>query len=355
MPPGCTTATATAKPLTQVHQHLVTTGEQPFDVVTTPNGYGFVSLEDGLAVMRTTRTTPVLIHTFRLTQAFGEALTHDQKYLLVTGGSGLTVFRVSDLENGNYTPAGTLTSPGGQHAVQVAVSPDNRYAFVTLQYSAHVAVFNLRQALTSGFGPADLAGLIPVAAQPIGIIASPDGRYLYVATGLATPASSSGRGTLTVMDLRKAETSPRSSVLKVVGAGCGPNRIAVSAGGQTVWLTVGGANALDAYSAAKLRTDPRHALIARVAVGQLPLGLVIIKNGARIVVADSNRDHVAGGAANLALVDVAKALAGQPALIGVIGSGDIPRQFAVEPGKRTLLVAVTGSGQVRAIKLTHLP
>jgi DNA-binding beta-propeller fold protein YncE len=354
--PGCTTATAAARPLTQVHLHLVTTGAKPFDVVAANNGYGFVSLGNGLAVMRTVTAVPALVHTLSLSQAYGEALTHDQRYLLVSGQSGLTVFRVRDLENGNYTPAGTLTSPGGKHAVQVAVSRDDRYAFVTLQYSAHVAVFNLRRALTSGFGPADLVGQIPVGAQPVGITASPDGRYLYVATGLATPARSSGRGTVTVLDLRKAETSPgSSSVLKVVGAGCGPDRIAVSADGRTVWVTVGGGNALVAYSAAKLLSDPRHALIARVAVGQLPLGLMIVKNGSRIIVADSNRDQVAGGASNLAVVDVGKALAGKPALLGVIASGGVPRQFAAEPGGKTLLVANTGSGQVQVVKLAHLP
>jgi hypothetical protein len=120
-------------------------------------------------------------------------------------------------------------------------------------------------------------------------------------------------------------------------------------------VTVGGGNALVAYSAAKLLSDPRHALIARVAVGQLPLGLMIVKNGSRIIVADSNRDQVAGGASNLAVVDVGKALAGKPALLGVIASGGVPRQFAAEPGGKTLLVANTGSGQVQVVKLAHLP
>jgi serine/threonine protein kinase/DNA-binding beta-propeller fold protein YncE len=353
-PPACTTKTAPATPL-KAHGHLVATGGKPFDVVAAPGGYAFVSLGDAVAVMRTTGSAATLVRRVPVTEALGEALTHDQKYLLVTGQGGLTVFRVSDLEQGATTPAGALNSPGGHHAVQVAVSPDGHFAFVTLQGNARVAVFNLHRALTSGFGPADLVGQIPVGEQPVGIAASPDGRYLYVASGLATPATTSGTGYLTVVDLPKAETTPSSAVLKAVSAGCGPDRVAVSADGQDVWVTVGGGNAVVAYAAGKLLTDPHHALIAKVGVGQTPLGLVLASNGSRLVVADSNRDHVPGGVSSLAVVNTAQALAGQHALLGAVRSGDVPRALALIPGGKTLLVADTGSGQVQTVKLSHLP
>jgi DNA-binding beta-propeller fold protein YncE len=288
-----------------------------------------------------------------LSSALGEALTHNQKYLLVAGHSGLTVFGVGDLEHGLSTPRGTLTSPG-RHAVQVAVSPDDRFAFVTLQHSHAVAVFNLRQALTSGFGPADLVGQIPVGANPIGLTVSPNGRYLYVASGLATPTPVSGHGSLSVIDLRMAETSPATSVLKKVNAGCGPDRVAVSGNGRTVWVSAGGGNAVIAFSAAKLLSDPAHALLARVAVGQRPLGLALVNRGAQLIVADSNRDNSAGGGSGLAVIDVQRALHRQPALTGFLHTGGTPRQFALEPGGGTVLVADTGSGQVQALKIGHL-
>jgi DNA-binding beta-propeller fold protein YncE len=344
-PPGCTASAARAKSLTDVRGHLTGIGGKPFDVVAAPGGYAFVSLGDAVAVMKTTGSSATLVRTVPLSRAQGEALTHDRKYLLVAGGSGLTVFRVSDLEQGGTTPVGALTSPGGKHAVQLAVSPDDHYAFVTLQFSARVAVF----------GQDALVGLIPVGAQPVGIASSPDGRYLYVASGLATPASSSGPGRLTVIDSRKAETSPASAVIRSVGAGCGPDRVTLSADGQDVWVSVGGANAVVAYSAGKLLSDPAHALIARVPVGQLPLGLGLVKDGSRLIVADSDRDHVPGGAGGLAVLDTARALAGQPALLGFVKSGDVPRQFAVGPGGTVLLVADTGSGQLQVVKLSQLP
>jgi sugar lactone lactonase YvrE len=352
--PGCATGTASAATVRNVPQFPVPTGGKPFDVVVTAKGYGFVSLTKGLAVLRATGSRPAVLQNFPLASALGEALTHDQRYLLVAGQHGLRVFRVRDLVHGLSAPVGTLTSPG-KHPVQVAVSPDDRFAFVTYQFSRAVAVFNLGKALTAGFGPGDLVGQVPVRSNPIGIAASPDGRYLYVASGLATPARESGMGSLSVIDLRKAETSPRTSVLRTIGAGCGPDRVVVSGDGQTVWVSAGGGNAVVAFSAAKLLTEPGAALEARVAVGQLPLGLALVDRGSRLIVADSNRDGLRGSAASLAVVNVRKALAREPALTGFVKAGGTPRQFALEAGGGTLLVADTAAGRVQAVKIGQLP
>jgi 6-phosphogluconolactonase (cycloisomerase 2 family) len=81
----------------------------------------------------------------------------------------------------------------------------------------------------------------------------------------------------------------------------------------------------------------------------------LVNDGKQIVIADSNRFHVRGAVSNLAVVDVSKALARQPALVGLIKSGTTPRQFALEPNGTTLLVTNTGSGQVQAIDISHLP
>src|SRR5277367_2903112 len=58
---------------------------------------------------------------------------------------------------------GALSDPaGGAGAIEVAASPDGRYAFVTEEASQQAAVFNPHRALTEGFGPADYAGAIPL-------------------------------------------------------------------------------------------------------------------------------------------------------------------------------------------------
>jgi serine/threonine-protein kinase len=356
-PPGCTTATAQLKPLPDVRTAFVQVGGKPFDVVVTPNHFGFVSLRKGapLAVMNTGRFVPTIVQNVPLNNGQGEAFTHDQQYLLVAGDSGMTVFRVRDLEAGGTTPVGSLTSPGGKTALQVVPSLDDRFAFVALQNSGTVAVFNLHKALTQGFGPADFVGNIPIGSDPTGMAASPDGRYLYVVSGLADTAVQSGMGTLTIVNTHKAAADPGSSIVKTVNAGCGPARVITSPDGKHVWVTAGGGNTLEAFSADKLLADTKHALIAKVPVGQIPLGLVLVSDGKRMVVADSNRDNVGTAKPGLAVIDVDKALAGQPAVLGTIKSGLAPRQFSLEPNGKTLLVTNTGSGQVEAVNVGQLP
>jgi DNA-binding beta-propeller fold protein YncE len=355
--PGCTMGTAQTAPLANVRTQFVQVGGKPFDVVVTRNGFGFLSLRKGspLTVMNTSKFAPAVISQVPLDNPEGEAFTHDGQYLLVSGGSGLTMFRVQDLTSGLTTPVGSLSSPGGKGAIEVVVSPDDSFAFVTLQGSGKVAVFNLKKALASGFGSGDFVGFIPMTSDPVGITASPDGRYLYVVSGLASTAIQSGMGTLAVVDMHKAETNPGSSVIKVDDAGCGPARVITSADGKDVWVTAGGSNALLAFSAAKLLSDPKHALVARVSVGEIPLGLVMVNHGSRIVVANSNRENMSGVVAGLSVIDVSKALAGKPAVLGIVKSGLAPRQFALEPNGKTLLVTNTDSGQIEAVNVAQLP
>jgi hypothetical protein len=58
----------------------------------------------------------------------------------------------------------------------------------------------------------------------------------------------------------------------------------------------------------------------------------------------------------LAAVRVAAAaLAGCPAIVGTIPAGSFPREMALEPNARTLLVGDFGSDQLEAVDLSHLP
>ncbi len=355
--PGCTTQTANAAQLKHVGSHQVQTGGNPFDVAAVP-GFAFVSGGgNGLSVLNTSKPVPTVMWSSPLKHAQGEALTPDGHYLLVTGGTGIAVFRVSSLEQvAGSGPVGSLGIPGQKHAEDVAVTPDGQYAFVTYQNSAHVGVFNLQRALTSGFGSSHLVvGLIPVGPQPIGIAMAPDGKHAYLASG-QDHAATAGAGVLSVIDVPQAVKHPGSAVVvKSIPAGCQTNRVAFAPDGQTVWVTAVGSNALLGFSAAKLLSDPGRALIARVGVGQSPLGLAVISHGSRVVVADSNRDGGPGDQPNLAVVDTARARAGKPALVGYLRSGLQPRQFAVVPHSTILLVTNTKSAEVQTVDLSHLP
>jgi DNA-binding beta-propeller fold protein YncE len=357
LPPPCTQQTAKASVLPGVPSNTVTIGRRPFDAVVAGR-IGFVTTSTGLAVMDTTNFVPRFIRTVPLPTANGEALTPDQQHLLVAGNGGVNVFSVSDLKQGLPAWLGELKSPNGSDAIEVVPSPNGRFAFATLKHSGQVAVFNLHQALTRGFGlSSNLVRTISVGATPIGIAVSTDRRYLYVAQqGLGDSVGASGQGSLVVLDMARAEKkSAAHPIVHTVDAGCGPARVLPAADGKHVWVTVGASNALLAYSAAKLISDPGHALIARVALGQTPLGMAMVNNGQRMVIADSNRGGVAGSVSSLAVVDVAKALAREPALIGLIRSGTTPREFALEPNGITLLVTNTDSHQVQAVDVSHLP
>jgi DNA-binding beta-propeller fold protein YncE len=218
----------------------------------------------------------------------------------------------------------------------------------------NVGVYNLHQALNKGFSPAALVGLIPVGPQPIGVTVAPNGGLAYV-TSQPRQGSPSGAGVVNVISMAKAETRPAASVVKTVSAGCKPSRVAVSADGQQLWVTAGGSNALLGFSAPKLLSDPGHALLARVPVGATPLGMMIVNHGTRIVVADSDKNNQPGVGPSLAVVDVSKALAGQPALLGYVPSGATPRQFAMVPNGSTLLVTNTNSGQLESLNAAKLP
>jgi len=362
--PACSTAVAPATPALGVRSVLERTSAPPFGVVTTPDGrFSFVTLPAGpgartdeIAVFDDRTFVPRPIHTVPLPGAtpFGLTLTHNGRYLLAADGDdGAAVISVSRAERGSPAALlGTLRSAGGSGAIEVVVSNDDRYAFVSLEDSAQIAVFDLAAALRDGFRRAARVGTISVDPGPVGMAVSPDGRLLYATSELRSDAGVSSQvGTLSVIDVRRAQTRPGSAVTATVSAGCNPVRVIASPDGRTVWVTARASDRLLGFSAAALADDPSQALLADVLVGEAPVGLALTNSGTRIVVADSNRFQRPGRGAQLTVVDPAAALAGRPAVIGKIRSGAFPREMSLEPDG-TLLVSNFGSDQLQAID-TH--
>lgn len=254
---------------------------------------------------------------------------------------------------------GTLSAPGGAAgAIEVATSPDGRFAFVTLEDARQAAVFDLSAALARGFGRADFVGDIPLGLAPVGMAVSPDGRWLYGTSEIGVPAGSGGLtrtpGTLTVIDLQRAETDPAASVVATVAAGCQPVRVTTSPDGSQVWVTARASDDLLCFSAARLAADPARVLVAAVRVGEAPVGLTAVRGGRLIVVADSNRFAAGGASSDLDVVNVADALTGRPAVVGHVRAGGFPREMALLPDG-TLLVTNFGSGQLEAVQVASIP
>ncbi len=351
---GCTIATASAPALTP-RTAFVSLAGPPFGIAVTPDGgWSFVAEQGNgkLAVLSNAAFRPRVVRTIGVpTGVQGDSLTPDGRYLLVTdGGDGATVVSVRRAEKGTGRAVlGRLSQPadsGPGGAIEVASSPDGRYAFVSVEYEARIAVYHLSAAVADHFSKSSYIGSIPVGQLIDGLAVSPDGRWLY-ATSVV--------GTLSVIRLSRAETNPSRSVKSTVPAGCNPSRVVPSPDGSTVWVAARGSDQLLAFSATKLRSDPAHAQLAAVRVGETPIGLALIKGGREVVVADSNRFTRPGAVAQLTVVRAAAALAHRHAVVGTIHTGTFPRELALEPGHRILLVGNYGSNQLEAVRVQGLP
>jgi DNA-binding beta-propeller fold protein YncE len=401
--PGCTDAAVGRAVLARVRTTMAPVPAGPFGVAVTPDGrWAFVADSGGVEVLRTEGSlAPVPVRTIPLRGSpGGETITPDGRYLLVADGSGAVVISVASAERtGSGAVLGTLSAaPAGSGdatatprleraaalmntAAEVAVSPDGRFAIVTLESADEAVVFNLSRALASRFSPADDVGAIPLGAAPAGLAVSPDGRWLYATSevGVSAPSAagpaaattlssaqaaacsqtSAGEapGTLTVISLGRAETDPAASVVATVAAGFQPVRVITSADGTQVWVTARASDDLLCFSAARLASAPARALVAVVRVGEAPVGLSAVRGGSLIVVADSNRYGVPGATADLDVVSVADALAGRgTAVLGHVPSGAFPREMAAPTGgDGALLVTNNLSGQLEVVDVASLP
>ena len=286
----------------------------------------------------------------------GAALSKNGRLLLVASGAGATVISVPAAEQGGrHALLGMLAADGkpiADNAVEVAITPDGRYAFVALKGANQIAVFNLARAVAHGFRSARVyVGSIPAQGAPVGLAVSPDGRWLYA----ATDSDTSPVGMLSVISVATAESDPARSVVATVPVGCTVARVITSADGSVVWVTGFQSNALLAFSAASLQTDSSHALLADVHVGRDPIGLALARDGTLIVVADSDRLAAGFPPSNIAVVNVGDALHGRPALLGYLPAGRYPRDVATSGNGNLVLVANYDSGQVEAVNPAALP
>jgi serine/threonine protein kinase len=360
---GCSTSTPRLAARTGADSQNVKIGGTPFAVSQSRDGqYTFVTVHNGIAVLRNTGAlVPTLLRVIHITGADkGLFVTHDDRYLLAAVGNGAVVIDVAQAEQGFTHPVrGALVSPSinarGNGAVGVRTSPDDAYAFVTMQNTTKMAVFSLGRALSQGFSKSDFKGFVPLNQQPVGITASPDGQWLYVTSFQRQATPQPSEGTLSVVNMGQAEASPAKSVVSTVNAGCSPARVVTSSDGTTVWVTARDSNAVLAFSAAMLRSNPSHALIAHVRVGAGPIGLTLAVGGKRLVIADSNQASRTGADGDLAVIDTSAALAGKPALLGFLPAAGEPRQVTLAAHGSTLLVTNQVTGQLQAVKVADLP
>lgn len=183
----------------------------PTAIVGTSDGqWAFASVSTGItgniAVIALGHDAPRLVRMVSLpgplNAAYGLAMTHDGRLLLVAGGTATGVLSVPALEDGGPDPVVGVLADGAAGQFEVTVSDDDRYAFVTDEGTGGLSVFDLAAALRHGFGaPGVAVGVVPLAYGAVGVAMSPSGGQLYVTTfGAYGP-----HGQLWVIDTARGE------------------------------------------------------------------------------------------------------------------------------------------------------
>jgi YVTN family beta-propeller protein len=215
----------------------------------------------------------------------GLAVTPDGRYLLVTQEINNSVdiidtatYRESELSFG--TPI-----LGGVYPAGVAVRPDGKMAYVTLQGAHSVAEI----ALQAG-GKIKQAGMIEVGDHPTALVVSPDGSQLYVVN--------TGGDSLSIVTTASGRVAATIALQALPGeqAGASPDAVAVSPDGQRLYVALAGDDALvvlgtraslSGASGAAIRPAPPPAgfmVGGLVPTGWYPSAVGVSPNGARLYV-----------------------------------------------------------------------
>ncbi len=157
--------------------------------------------------------------------------------------------------------------PVGDEPEGVALSPDERFLYVTVEGEDKVAVIDV--------AARRVIARVPVGGRPRSIAFSPDGARAYVTDEL--------QGAVTEMDAR-AHKVLRTFALP--GQGARPMGVVVSPDGAKVYVTTGRGGTLVAIDAASGAPAPP------LAVGQRPWGVAISADGRRLYTANGPSDDM---------------------------------------------------------------
>ncbi|MBE7209388.1 MAG: YncE family protein [Gluconacetobacter diazotrophicus] len=265
----------------------------------------------------------------------GLASTRNGRLLALAAGDRTLVFDRARLLSGDPRPV--LTRITGQDgAIYAAFSPDDRLLAVSEERAGQVSLLPIPP---SGAFPAAPAA-IRVGRAPVGLVFSPDGAFLYVASeidphggGGTCPAPDGARslspGTVTTIAL-PPDAPPR--VVSAVRVGCSPVRIVLSPDGATALVSLRGEDAVASFRTADLRAGSARP-VSRIRPGPSPVGLLLSDDGTRLRIAVSDRFGDASGRVSCAAVSPD----GNLRALGSIPSGLFPRELSRLPDGRVLV------------------
>lgn len=222
-------------------------------------------------------------------------------------------------------PAAVLASPIGRFTYVAAADPSDAGAGV-------VAVLD-----ATSLEP---LGEVPVGGSPRAMAASTDGRRLFVVT---SGAPGSDDGLLVIIDAEAAwQGAGADAIVASPVIGGEPGGIAVDPSGRFVYVTnavFSPGNVVFVVDLALALGDPQEAVVAAIDVGNMPLGIAATADGRRAYVA-----NFAFGSNQVTLVDLEKRQ-----FLRNIKVGSRPAAVALSPDGRFAFVSNLISNSVSVI------
>jgi DNA-binding beta-propeller fold protein YncE len=286
-------------------------------------------------------------------------LTHDGRTLIAAGGPLVTFLDVARLTSGKGDPEIASISDGEKaSSVYVNVTADDKTLFVSDEAAQSITVVDLEHGRK-------IIGTIPVGLAPIALTFSKDEKYLFTTSQAALPdwnwpkackpegqdpakaEIKNPEGAVIVVDVARAKTDPAHAIAARVPAACSPVRIAMAPAGDRIYVTARNSNAVLAFDAAKLIGDPEHARAGMSTVGTAPVPVIVVNGGKTVVVGNSNRFD-----ADQSKLQVLDVLSGDPLKVtGHIPAGAFPREMRVSGDGNTLFLTNFSSDTVEVVDL----
>jgi DNA-binding beta-propeller fold protein YncE len=298
----------------------------------------------------------------------GMTLTHDGALLIVPDGAYVYFLDTDRLIHGADPVIGMMSDGDRAGAINAATTSDDRLLFVSDESLHQVTVIDLLKARQSTFKEHAIIGRIPTGRAPVGLAVSSRDEYLFITSEvlphlhLPPTCRAKGReggahvpdGVLEVVNIERVQTNLANAIVGAVTAGCSPVRAVLSAQGDRLYVTARASDALLIFDPAALVSDPAQALLATVPVGNAPVGIAVVDQGRRIVVANSSRCGGAGGQ-ELTVIDASRVRQGSDAVDGTVAVGHFPRELHATDDGKTLLVTDFDSDQVELLSVDQLP
>jgi DNA-binding beta-propeller fold protein YncE len=347
--------------------------DHPFKAVATDDGHWlFVSLVNtaftsgALAVLQKRASQICLERVIPLPGVpLGMTLSHDQHILVIADYSQVAFVDVAQAEHGTQGALlGSVPETHPSSTIEVTLSVDEHYVFAANESDGTVSVIDFQRIRAHDFRSDVLLGQIPVGTAPVGMAVSPDNRWLYITseidtrvTSLQSVAKNCGnlsQGSLTIASIARVGIDPAHSIIRKVVAGCSPVRVVLSPTGDIVWVTARGDNSVLAFDTARLLSGAGGALLASVTVGPAPVGLALIDKGAALVVANSNRFQEPDTPQSLTVLDARHIRTGRAGVLATLKVGAFPRELTLEANGATLLLTNYDSDTLSIIDVTKL-